>query len=202
MILKNMLRKILKFLVLLFLMLIIFLLSISFYVSSFSWKNYLKNIKNLPKTEFWLVFWASVNRNQTPSSVLADRLEMAFRAYKDKKIEKIVVSGYASNDWYNEPKVMKSYLISLWVSKDDIYLDEKWEDTYESIYQFSKNFKNKKVVLFTQDFQLKRAIYIASKFSLKTYWVETNLRKYYFINYFREVFARVKAVFEVEVLRG
>jgi vancomycin permeability regulator SanA len=99
---------------------------------------------------------------------------------------------------------MQKYLLDLWVEKDDIYLDYAGFDTYDSLYRAREIFWVQKVVLFTQDFHLKRALYIAKRLWLQPLWVETNLQSYVKDKYnnIREVFARVKAFLEVEILKS
>jgi SanA protein len=46
-----------------------------------------------------------------PSDILKDRLDVAFQAYEEGKIKKILVSGDNSESYYNEPEVMKDYLV-------------------------------------------------------------------------------------------
>ncbi len=197
-----MLKKFLKLSIIFGLLSIIFLIIINFYVLIFWEKNYFKEIEKLPKSKYGLVFWASVNKDWTPSLVLKDRLDISIKAYKAWKVEKIIVSGFASNDWYNEPEWMKKYLIKSWVWKKDIILDNKWIDTFNSIKEAKKIVWNEKIIFFSQDFQLKRAIYIASKLWVTFYWMETNLRKYKKNNYFREFWARIKAFFEIEIQKN
>ncbi len=184
------------------LMLIIVIITIiNFHVLNFSKKNYYYNIDWLDKHYVWLVFWASVLQNWTPSDILKDRLKVAFNAYEVWKIQKIIVSGDNSNSNYNEPVAMKRYLVKLWVDEEDIYLDYAWFDTYDSIYRAKEIFWANELVLFTQDFHLKRAMYISKKLWIKTYGVETNLQKYLLDDYNnrREVLARIKAFLEIEI---
>lgn len=178
--------------------------AINFYVLSFSNINYYYDVDGLEKNYVWLVFWASVIRNNTPSDILKDRLKVAYKAYESWKIEKIIVSGDNSYMNYNEPLTMKRYLVELWVDDDDIYLDYAWFDTYDSLYRAKNIFWVDSIVLFTQDFHLKRAMYISKKLWIKTYWVETNLQKYQKGDYYnrRELMARIKAFLEVEVLKS
>lgn len=201
---KNILKKIFLYFSLILFSLLLFIFFINYYVLSFSkvWLNYFENIYNIPKLETWLVFWSSV-KWWKPSLILKDRLDVAFEAYKSKKINKIIVSWDNSKLSYNEPKIMKKYLLSLWVKKEDIYEDFAWFDTYDSLYRARDIFKTKEIILFTQDFHLKRAIYISEKLGIKTYWVQTNLRFYKNLNYnnFREVFARIKAFLETDILK-
>lgn len=192
--------------IILFIILIIVLIIIwiNLYVLSFSKNNYYKSVDNLKNTYVWLVFWASVYWKNKPSDILKDRLNVAFEAYKKNKIEKIIVSWDNSISNYNEPLAMQKYLIKKWVDFDDIYLDYAWFDTFDSIYRAKEIFWIKNIVLFTQDFQLKRAMYIANKLWIEAFWVETNLHKYILDDYNnrREIFARVKAFLDVEIFKS
>lgn len=185
-------------------LLILFIVWVNYYVLSFSSQNYFYDVDWLDDKYLWLVFWASVINNKYPSDILKDRLKVAYDAYNNWKIKKIIVSWDNSKINYNEPEVMKNYLVSLWVKTDDVYLDYAWFDTYDSLYRAREIFDATEIVLFTQDFHLKRAMYIWNKLWLKVYWVETNLQKYVKENYNnrREVFARIKAFFEIEIFKN
>ncbi len=176
---------------------------INIYVLNYSKTGYYYNVESLGKNYTGLVFGASVIRNNTPSDILKDRLKVVYSAYLRWKIEKIIVSWDNAVLNYNEPVVMQNYLISLWVDEDDIYLDYAGFDTYDSLYRAKEIFGVKKIVLFTQDFHLKRAMYISKKLWIQTLWVETNLQVYLNDNYNkrREVLARIKAFIEVELIK-
>ncbi len=182
----------------------IFIFGVNYYVLSFSRNNYFYDVEWLDTKYLWLVFWASVINNKYPSDILKDRLKVSYEAYFTWKIKKIIVSWDNSKVNYNEPEVMKNYLISLWVKEQDIYLDYAGFDTYDSLYRAREIFDATEIVLFTQDFHLKRAMYIWNKLGLKVYWVETNLQKYIKQNYNnrRELFARLKAFFEIEIFKN
>ena len=179
------------------------IVAINFHVLNYSKINYYYDVEWLEKNYVWLVFWASVYQNWTPSDILKDRLKVAYKAYSLWKIEKIIVSWDNSHSSYNEPVAMQKYLLSIWVDIDDIYLDYAWFDTYDSIYRAREIFWVKQIVLFTQDFHLKRAMYISNKLWIKTLWVETNLQKYLNESYNdrREVLARIKAFIEIEIFK-
>jgi SanA protein len=196
-------KKIFFGLWILLLLVVFFIIAINFYVISFSKENYYTRIEALEPKEVWLVLWASIKSGK-PSDILKDRLDVAYQAYNSWKIKKILVSWDNWKFYYNEPEVMKDYLIELWVKKEDIYLDYAWFDTYDSIYRAKDIFLLNEIVIFTQDFQLKRAMYISKKLWILTSWVETSLRLYSKARYnnFREVFARVKAFLEVEIFHS
>ena len=51
--------------------------------------------------------------NGKPSRILQLRLDKAVEVYKNHKILSVVVSGDNRDIYYNEPKVMKDYLVAL-----------------------------------------------------------------------------------------
>ena len=176
---KQILKKIFLYIFFLAFILAIAIFLINCYVLSFEKNNRFHSVEELEKKYIWIVFWASVKEGK-PSFILKDRLDVAFEAYKRWKIEKIIVSWDNWKSNYNEPTIMKKYLLSLWVKQEDIYEDFAGFDTYDSLYRAKEIFKVEELVLFTQDFHLYS-------------------RPYY--NQIREVFARVKAFIEIELTK-
>lgn len=199
--LKNKFKKLFKISLFLSIILILFIFSVNIYIIFYSGDNIINDISELEAIEVWLVPWALVYKDWSPSPILWDRLEVAYKAYKEWKIEKIIVSGDNSREDYNEPVNMQNYLVSLWVKKDDIYIDYAWFDTYDSLYRAREIFSVEKLVVFTQDFHLNRSLYIWEKLWIETYWVTTDLQEYYGMkrNNLRELLARVKAFLDVEI---
>ncbi len=197
-------KKYLLYLSLFLSILLLFIVGVNYYVLTYSKEDYFYNVEWLDDKYVWLVFWASILVNKEPSDILKDRLKVAYNAYKLWKIKKIIVSGDNSLVDHNEPEVMKQYLIKEWVKELDIYQDYAGFDTYDSLYRAHEIFWVDELVLFTQDFHLKRAMYISKKLWIKTYWVETNLQKYLKESYNnrREIFARIKAFFEIEIFKS
>jgi len=198
---KPYIKRLLQFLLPTVTLLLFIILIINYLVLSFSKEGYFNDVEKLPNIRVWLVFGASVKRNWDPSDILKDRLIVTYNAYNKWKIKKIIVSWDNSKPNYNEPAAMEKYLIKLWVKKEDIYLDFAGFDTYDSIYRAKHIFWVEKIILFTQDFHLKRAMYISKKLWFETYWVETNLQEYLAKNYNnrREVLARIKAFLDVDI---
>ncbi len=197
-------KKILKYCFILWFLGVLFVASVNIYVIEYSRSNIKNNVDELEKTRVWLVLWALVYKNGSPSPVLEDRLIQAYNAYKNWKIEKIIVSGDNWNEHYNEPVNMQNYLVSLWVEKDDIYIDYAWFDTYDSFYRVKEIFWVDELIVFTQDFHLGRSVYIWNRLWIKTVWVSTDLREYYYIRRMevREVLARIKAFLDVEIFKS
>lgn len=176
---------------------------INLYVLSFSKGKIFSWEDNITGYEVGIVFWARVYEWGKPSDILADRLKVAKKAYDEGKITKIIVSGDNSKSHYDEPTSMRNYLINLWVKKDDIYLDYAGFDTYDTLYRAREIFWVEKALLFTQEFHLKRALYIAEKLEIKSIWIHTDLQKYIYADYYerREVLARTKAFFSTDILK-
>jgi len=181
---------------------IISIIIINLYVLSFSKDKIEYFTSNIDGYNIGLVLWASVYNKKSPSPVLEERLNMARILYGEWKIKKIIVSGDNSSMDYNEPIAMKNYLLEQWVEEDDIYLDYAWFDTYNSIYRAKSIFWVQKMVIFTQEYHLKRAIYIAQWLWIDGIGLEDDV---FIIDYFyelRELISRVKAFFNVEVFKS
>lgn len=201
---KNKIKYISVITLIIILFLTIILLLINLYVFSFwNWKVF-SNIDKIENQYVWLVLWASVIARKWPSDILKDRLIVAAYAYKKWKIKKIIVSWDNSKKNYNEPIVMRDFLIKNDVNKDDIYMDFAWFDTYDSIYRAKNIFSVDKLVIFTQNFHIKRALYIADRLWIESVWVNTDLQNYIWENYylFREFMARIKAFINTDILKS
>jgi len=199
---KIIIKRFLQFILPIIALILFIVLIINYWVLSFSKENFYADVEKIPEVEVWLVFWASVKSTLEPSDILKDRLKIAVKAYNSWKIKKIIVSGDNWTKWYDEPTAMYKYLVSKWVDSDNIYLDFAGFDTYDSLYRAKHLFWVDDITLFTQDFHLKRAMYISKRLGFKkVIWIETNLQKYIAENYNnrREVLARVKAFLDVEI---
>ena len=180
------------------------IISINFYVLSF-WKNKLHNdVSKISNKKVWLVLWASVKANKEPSDILKDRLDVAYDTYESWKISRLILSWDNSLNEYNEPVAMQKYLLEKWVEEEHMYLDYAWFDTYDSIYRAKFIFWVEKLVIFTQQYHLIRSIYIWEKLWLSVSWVMTDNQSYVWAGYFkfREIFARVKAFLDADILKS
>lgn len=186
------------------LIIVLFTIAVNLYVLSYS-KGMIRDIsQEISNFQVGIVFWASVKNNSTPSDILKDRLQVAYEAYKKWYISQIIVSGDNSQQSYNEPVVMQKYLIELWVDEHDIYVDYAGFDTYDTLYRARDIFGVDKALIFTQEFHLKRALYIAARLGIESMWIHTDLQPYIHIDYYnrREVLWRVKAFLDVEVWKS
>lgn len=197
-------KKIIKVKLYLIALIILLIAWVNLYVLSFSASNIYSSVENIPEwNNVWLILWASIKPNKEPSDILKDRLNVAIEAYNAWKIQNIIVSWDNSQVNYNEPQAMENYLVEAGVKKENIYKDYAWFDTYDSIYRAREIFWIDNLVIFTQEFHLKRAVYIASRLWIDAIWVKTDLHKYVAINYYelREIFSRIKAFVEADILK-
>jgi len=74
-------------------------------------------------------------------------------------------------------------------------MDHAGFDTYDSVYRAKEIFEVESMIIFTQEFHLPRAVYIAKKLDMESYGVISDKHIYVaaIYNDLREVLARVKA---------
>lgn len=140
-----------------------------------------------------LVLGAGIRQNR-PSDMLADRLDMAIELYKSGVAPKILVSGDHGNEDYDEVNVMKNYCVENGVPSEDVFMDHAGFSTYESVYRAKEIFDADKMIICTQKYHLYRAIYIAEAFDIEAVGVNSTLRDYrnQFFRDCREIVARCK----------
>lgn len=125
-----------------------------------------------------LVLGAGVRKDNTPTSMLNDRLEEAIQLYKDNKAAKIIMSGDHGREDYDEVNVMKRFAIEKGVPSSDIFMDHAGFSTYESIYRAKEIFQVQKMIIVTQDYHLYRALYIANELGIEAVGYASNPRTY------------------------
>jgi SanA protein len=120
-----------------------------------------------------MVLGAGIHNNK-PSWVLRERLDTALAMYRQSKIKTILVSGSNQSPSYNEPAVMKKYLIDEGVPSENIVEDFGGRRSIDSCWRAKNVFKLEKVVLISQYFHLPRSNFLCKKFGLQTYPVVAN----------------------------
>lgn len=108
----------------------------------------------------WIVVpGASVHRDGTPSSVLADRLESAANAAAAWPDSRLFLSGTAIPGGYSEPEAMRRWLLGRGVASDRIVLDRNGTDTRSTIANLGP--PTGSIVLVSQKWHLPRALWTA-----------------------------------------
>lgn len=130
----------------------------------------------------------------TPSPLLADRLQRGVEVYDLGAAPKILMSGDHGRENYDEVNVMKQYALDAGIDETDIFMDHAGFSTYESMYRAVAIFGVKKMIIVTQDYHLSRAVYIANKLGIEAYGVASDYQTFggQFARDCREVLARAK----------
>lgn len=141
-----------------------------------------------------IVLGSYVNPNGTPSGILKDRLDTAIKVFNQNQDLKILVSGDHGRTNYDEVNVMREYLEDKGVPTSQIFMDHAGFSTYETMYRAKEIFEIDKAIIVTQDYHLKRAVYLARKKGIEAYGVKADIYTYPGIKRFtaREILARIK----------
>lgn len=142
-----------------------------------------------------IILGAGVNK-ETPSLILASRLNAALDYYAVNPNVIIVVSGgKGSGEDISEALAMERYLVKRGITKEKIVKEENATTTRENI-KFSKRLldqcfdKPYKTVIVTNDFHVFRSIIIAEANGLESTHIHAGIPKYSIpANYLRETIA-------------
>lgn len=130
------------------------------------------------------------------------RIEKAAELYREGKVAFLIVSGDNSRVDYDEPTEMKQALLERGVAEEAIYCDYAGFSTLDSVVRAKEIFQQSELVVVSQAFHVKRAIYIGEHHGVNLVGVvardvvgaggvKTKLREY---------LARVKTVLDVHIL--
>jgi SanA protein len=176
-----MLKKILKFLRKAFLVLFTAGL-LGFFLprlltTIYSW-NRMYQADQAPASRVAIVFGAGLRRDGTPTAILRDRVETGVKLYLAGKVEKLLMSGDNSVEYYNEPEAMRQYALSFGVPSEDIVLDYAGRRTYDTCFRAKAIFRVENALLVTQKFHLPRALFLCNALGIKASGVEANNLSY------------------------
>lgn len=197
----SVLGKILKIFLVVFFIVGVFLLIIYFRVQT----KYSDNIyePELLPSDYGtaLVFGAGLKARGTPGQILEDRILTSIELYQLGKAETILMSGDNSQANHNEVQAMKNLAIKEGVPEDIIIMDHSGVSTLVSCQQAKNNFGLDKVILVTQEYHLKRALYVCNEAGLQAVGVAAGQDNYRGQIKFtlREIVASVVDWFEVKI---
>ena len=149
-----------------------------------------------------IVLGALVYADERPSPVLEDRLLYAYELYTTGKAKKIIVSGDHGRKDYDEVNAMKEYLVQKGVPEADIFLDHAGFDTYDSMIRARDIFGVKTLHISTQNFHIRRAIYIARRLGIEAYGYASPDKPSYGMARLnlRESLAKIKAFWDTDIV--
>lgn len=130
------------------------------------------------------------------------RVEAAVKLFQAGKIDYILVSGDNSRQEYNESGDMKQALADKGVPSGHIFCDYAGFRTLDSIVRANKVFQEEDILVISQKFHNKRAMFIAKKhgISADAYNAREVGSYHSFRTRVREVFAKVKTVLDIHIL--
>ncbi|EDN66181.1 sanA protein [Beggiatoa sp. PS] len=130
------------------------------------------------------------------------RIDATVQLYKAGKIKHILASGTNHTKYYNEPNEMRKALMAQGVPREAITLDYAGFRTLDSVIRCKKIFSQTDIVVISQSFHNKRALFIsdfygitAIGFNARDVPLRDDLK-----TPFREIFARSKAVLDLYIL--
>ncbi|PIZ70641.1 hypothetical protein COY07_06370 [Candidatus Peregrinibacteria bacterium CG_4_10_14_0_2_um_filter_43_11] len=175
---------------------IVGLLSLPFvadvWINATAAKHMYETVENVQKKELVLVLGAAAYNANNLSTILEDRMQTAVDLYKNKKAEKIRMSGDKQ-----EVIAMTNYAKKQGIPEDALLKDEKGFNTLASILNMPKEPHD--ILIVTQRFHLPRALFYANHFGFNADGVVADRHEYIKIYEFkkRELLANTKAFFDV-----
>ncbi|MBX3001016.1 MAG: YdcF family protein [Caldilineaceae bacterium] len=135
-------------------------------------------VDSAPITRVAVVFGARIYPSGRLSAMLMDRVETAVQLYEAGKVEKLLLSGDNSSQYYNEPGAMMAYALQRGVPAEDIQLDYAGLRTYDTCYRAQAIFDLDAAVLVTQRFHLPRALFTCEQLGMEVFGVAADQRDY------------------------
>jgi len=141
--------------------------------------------------------------NGSPNPFFENRIRAAAMLYKEGKVDHFILSGDNRTKYYNEPASMKKALMNYGVPDSVITLDYAGLRTLDSVVRSKEIFGQEELIIITQSFHSYRALFISRYYNIDAVVLvaqepaeETALKVY-----FREYFARTKAVLDLYILK-
>jgi SanA protein len=151
-------------------------------------------------SETAIVPGALVNADGTMSQMLDDRVRQAANLWRAGKVERILVSGDHGAWKYDEPTTMRLALTQMGVPARIIFTDHAGFNTRATMERARRIFGVDDALIVTQDFHMKRALFLADSAGLDAEGVSSDFHDYGsqgLRSGVREVASRVKAVGDV-----
>jgi vancomycin permeability regulator SanA len=167
--------------------------------------GHIHSAENVPPAPVALVLGAQVTGG-VPSPFLEARLALGQRLLETGKVRAILVSGDNSKSWYDEPDVMRQWLIDHGVPARLVVADYAGFDTYDSCARAKRIFGVNHAIVVTQSFHIARAVSLCRHLGIETDGVgDSSMRQYratWDKDVLREQGACVKAVFDLSIRRS
>jgi SanA protein len=197
-------KKILKWGLIALGLLLFLLVASNIWVVTSTKDDVFTNFKDAPAASVALVLGTSNKlTNGLPNPFFNNRIATAAALYKEGKVTHFILSGDNRTIYYNEPFEMRKALLKLGVPDSVITLDYAGLRTLDSIVRCKEIFGQDKIIIITQSFHSYRALFISQFYNMDAVAVIAlePIEEAKFKLYFREYFARTKAILDLYVLK-
>ena len=158
----------------------------------------------LPDNDFGLVLGTSnYTRDGRTNPYFQGRVQAAAELYRIGKVRHLIVSGANPDATYNEPRRMWQELTKLGVPAKAITMDFAGFRTLDSVARMQEVFGLTRGTVITQQFHAHRAVFIGRKMNMHVVGFAAPMAdgSSPWRASWREIFARVKAVLDLFLLR-
>lgn len=159
-----------------------------------------EQIDNLPYRPYAVVLGTSkyVATGKT-NDYYTNRLTAAKSLVDHQKVSYLLLSGDNRTLQYNEPRTMLRDLRKMGVPENRLFQDFAGFRTLDSVVRANKVFLVPSYTIISQKFHCERALFIAKHYDINAICFTAKQPDVYFGTRVREMFARVKAVFDLAV---
>ncbi|BBE95056.1 protein SanA [Haemophilus influenzae] len=167
---------------------------VSFYVRD----KIFTNIDELSFRPYALVLGTSkYTASGKPNVYYDSRLMAAKSLIEQQKVNYLLLSGDNRTLQYNEPRAMFRDLRKMGVSEASMFRDFAGFRTLDSVIRADKIFQVQAFTIVSQKFHCERALLIAQAHNIDAICFVAKQPELHFSTQIREVFARIKAVFDL-----
>ncbi|MEI7603570.1 MAG: ElyC/SanA/YdcF family protein [bacterium] len=162
-------------------LLIFFIITILNVYYDAKYKDLVKNISDIESVDSRytaLVLGAGISSDGGPSKMLQDRLDTGYNLLKMGKVSKLILSGDNRQENYNEPEVMKNYLLKRGIPEYKLVADYAGRRTYDSCYRAKVIFGQSRLFVVTQDFHINRAVFLCKSMGIDTIGIRADMESY------------------------
>lgn len=160
--------------------------------------------ENLPRAKVALVLGTSKYTGKGRQNIYyTHRIRGAVQLYRTGKVQYILVSGDNSTPHYNEPQRMERDLLAAGIPKDRIVKDYAGFRTFDSMLRAKEIFGLDTVIVVSQNFHVRRAVYIGRHYGMHPYGYAVPgppEGAKAFKMFLRELLARMRA--KIDILTG
>ncbi|MES2704664.1 MAG: ElyC/SanA/YdcF family protein [Bacteroidota bacterium] len=158
------------------------------------------DVHAIPRNKVGLLLGTAKYRDKSRNIInpyYQNRIDAAVALFMAGKVDYIIVSGDNSNQFYNEPLLMKKDLIARGVPAKRIYMDNAGFRTLDSILRCRDIFGQTQFTIISQQFHNQRAVYIANHKNVATVAFNAAEGDSYWDATYREKMARVKMALDL-----